>query len=269
MENETPHYAALVVTLPANSRQHYRYSESVKKLFADQSAPGLWGIGRALQELAIPYPEFVASANAIISASVQEGFGFTMFEAPLAQKPYIARSTPTLELARPFFASGQLQQYHELRCPWKLPALAKKKDMLYRYYRAHIDDIAALYPPQCGARLQKQIAEMFEREWIDFSYLTHQLQRKVVTSANYEYMEALLKSNSELLAGISHSLTRHFVPPPYLALCNAYGTAQFARKIDAILTQNGNALQQPHSDIDSAIADQQCELEYTRMILNR
>lgn len=264
-------YSALIVTLPANSRQHQKYSKMVRRLFATHATTGLWGIGRTLNELQVTYPELISTADAIISTSVQEGFGFTMFEALLARHAFISRTIPTLEMSVPYFSAQQLQQYQSIHCSWELHELKSRKHRLYSFYQAEITRIAPLYPSDAIHTVANQIEELFQQPYIDFSYLSHQLQSAILHSSTA--IEQIVASNDELFRGIHHALTHSFPAPDYNALIDAYGSDRFSHNIEIMLAQhNSNTISSTppvqDSSIDIAIATAHCKINYLRATLN-
>ena len=261
-------YAALIVTLPANSKQHYQYSRMIQKLFS-KKAIGLWGIGLALNNLHITYHELIASSHAIISSSVQEGFGFTMFEALLSQKPFISRTIPTLQLSAPYFDNNQLQQYDTIRCPWHLPILSKNKNILYKHYLSQKNRISLSYSQATVQRVHKEIEHMFAQPYIDFSCLTCALQKNILLSTNINIFKSMLEENAVLLNAISTSLQMNFQQPNYQKLIATYGSAYFVKQIHAVLANNTVTEQKSaaRDAIDDTVAAKHYDIGQLRPLL--
>lgn len=280
-------YASLVITLPANSKQHRRYSNRVRALFVKRAVPGLWGIGKEIETVGITYSELISVSDAIISSSVQEGFGFTMFEALLARKLFISRTIPTLGLSAPYFGTAQLQEYREIACRWEMPPLARRKIRLYRYYMSEKSRIAPLYPTTAIRALTERIEEMFQKPYIDFSYLTCALQQRLLLSEGA--VARIVECNGSLFEGVHNTMGLPFPPPDYTKLTNAYGGGAFAAKIAATLMASkyqpstpspsstpltaplGTPLTAPlgtHSTVGATVAAAHCKIDYIRAILN-
>ncbi len=95
--------ANLLLTLPGVSKQEQPYSALVQDLYHRGIIPGMWGIGRRLDEAGIGFNRLAVSSDVIISSSVQEGFGYLYTDAVQWRKPLIARNLDILEGIRDFF----------------------------------------------------------------------------------------------------------------------------------------------------------------------
>ncbi len=90
----------LVISLDASSPRDRAYSERLKRRIRHDKLPVVIGAGQAFEN---PLPLFHA-AEAILTTSRQEGFGYAFLEGWLCGKPVIGRDIP--EVTRDFTAAG-------------------------------------------------------------------------------------------------------------------------------------------------------------------
>lgn len=109
--------ANLLLTLPGVSRQEKPYSELVEGLFRRGVIPGLWGIGRHLDAAGIGFTALAASADTVISSSVQEGFGYLFADAVQWGRPLVARYLDILDGIRDIFNGHPAYFYDSLPVP--------------------------------------------------------------------------------------------------------------------------------------------------------
>jgi hypothetical protein len=192
--------ANLVITLPGISAAERPYSDRVQALFADQVCPGLWGIGPALERHALGFEDLVAGSDLIVSASVQEGFGYLFVNALLWSLPLAARSLDTLEdLKKDLFSGYPAHFYDTLRVP------VSDEPSLVQAYRRKIDRLADMIPEAEQDRLLQSVETLVRDGLADFSYLPVERQESVlreIAGGRKETLQSCRGENRAAITGI-------------------------------------------------------------------
>lgn len=230
-----PH-AALVVTLPGVSQAERQYSSMVQHAFVDGTVTGLWGIGQHLTEAGIGFDELQAAADAIVSSSVQEGFGFQFMTPLLFGKPMIGRYLDILEDVLPLYGTHPHHFYRELRVPLGSPSLSGPQALLRFRYTERLDRLAAHLPEDAVERLHAGVDEMLAGETIEFSFLLPHMQYTYLKDMREspEFRDEVASLNAEL----AHALPRVLAGearPATEAIDARFGPAAHAEGIRRIL----------------------------------
>lgn len=168
--------ANLIVTLPGVSPLEKPYSELVRAAFEAGTVPGMMGIGAELEEAGLDFEGLIAASDLIISTSVQEGFGFAFFEAPIRGMPLCARYLDVLDGFEGLFEGTGHLFYRELRVPFESPSIDSIRSLLRIRYEEHLERSAAEMPRAARERVEAEIESMLSEHTIDFSFLMPQMQ---------------------------------------------------------------------------------------------
>ncbi len=199
----SPDASNLIVTLPGISPKELRYSAAVQDSFRRGIVKGLWGIGDRLAEADLDFPALAASADRIVSTSIQEGFGYLFVDSLRWRKPLVARRLDILDGIADLLGSPSVRQYEQLLVPIDASGRAE----LIAAYDRYIDSVedALIRPDGLRAALRANLAS----EAVDFSYLSLEVQIRVLEAcADPGVRSELLRMNAELLDGLER------MPPP-------------------------------------------------------
>ncbi len=186
----------LFVTLPGVSAHEKPYSGNVEKLYADGFIPGLFGIGNRLDLIGISFADMMAAGDAVLSSSVQEGFGFLFIQAMLRGIPLIARKIDVLAGIENLFIDHPHFFYSEFLCP------VQKNDrkLLIDEYKQKLSGIKNLFPEISIEKAEAELNMELSNEMIDFSFLNIPLQVKTIKKLqSEEYRAALYRANYLLI----------------------------------------------------------------------
>ncbi|MFW5695662.1 MAG: hypothetical protein ACOCYB_10870 [Alkalispirochaeta sp.] len=235
---------SLVVTLPGVSQAEKQYSQMVQHAFEDGTIPGLWGIGSHLDEVGLTFEDVQHTADAIISTSVQEGFGYQFIDPLVHGTPLVARRLPVLRDVEDLYQEWPHAFYGQILVPNHSPSLSGPQALLRFRYTERIDRLAPHIPADIVAQLHQDVAEMVESETIDFSFLLPQMQytylRDVQEYATFR--QEIRSLNEDLFRQIEGALHRR-PTGSHPGVNERFGLAGFARRADAILTGEAPAPQ--------------------------
>ncbi|WP_319559040.1 hypothetical protein [Marispirochaeta sp.] len=157
----------LIVTLPGVSTSERRYSATVEKAYMEGLIPGLWGMGRRLEEADVDFTDLGRSCDMMIASSVQEGFGYLFIESLQWGLPLFAREIDVLDGMGEFFDPKSSRFYQQLPVPFS----SSKAEKLRQAYRAKLADLDEHLPAKSRERLHRQIDEIGLEGCVDFSLL--------------------------------------------------------------------------------------------------
>jgi hypothetical protein len=189
--------ANLLVTLPGTSDREQPYSDLVQRCFEDGLVPGGWAIGTRLEEGGFSFPELLASADRIISSSIQEGFGYLFIDAVRQRLPLLARDLDILEGIRPLFSGYPARFYRQLTVPLE----SADSTELGILYRDALEKMRGVLSASRIESLQYEVHELLTAGEIDFSYLSVDMQRRILEqSDDPAFLETLRDLNPDLAA---------------------------------------------------------------------
>ncbi len=218
----------VIVTLPGVSPKELPYSRAVEERFRRGIVKGLWGIGERLAEVKLDFPSLAASADRIISTSLQEGFGYLFVDSLRWGKPLVARRLPILDGIGDLLDSPAVRLYDRILVPIDPSARSR----LLAAYDRYLDGVAEeLIRPDA---LRAEIRELLAQEAVDFSYLPLEAQSHAIEkSADPGYRSELVGLNARLLDGLER------LPAPEPALAEAverrFGFSSYAEAFRGIL----------------------------------
>jgi hypothetical protein len=237
-----PGPAGLAVTLPGISAEERGYSRRVQRAFARRWAPGVFGAGALLQARGLQLEDLFRASDLVLSASVQEGFGYLFLQSLVWGRPLLARDLDVLEGMRELFAGRPVELYREVRAP--LPARARRR--LLEAYRRKLDRLAGggLLPADAARDLEGRLASACGPSEVEFSFLPAAGQLELLRAVGRE--DGLAARLRELNRGPLQALERLLAegardgapepPGPKLAerLQRRFGQERFAAAFDGI-----------------------------------
>ncbi|HKK48588.1 MAG TPA: hypothetical protein VJ932_05795, partial [Alkalispirochaeta sp.] len=229
--------ASLVVTLPGVSQAEKQYSQMVQHAFQDGTIPGLWGIGTRLDEAGLTFRDVQHSADAIVSTSVQEGFGYQFIDPLLHATPLIARRLPVVQDVEDFYREWPHALYQQILVPTHSPSLSGPQALLRFRYTERIDRLAPHIPAEIVAQLHQEVTRMVEAEAIDFSFLLPHMQFTYLKDMREHptFRREVVSRNHDLFQQIEAALN-HRPTGPHPGVEQRFGLASFAGHVDSILT---------------------------------
>lgn len=261
--------ASLVVTLPGVSEQERKYSAMVEQAFHEGLVPGLWGIGRRLDELGIGFRELTDSTDVILSSSVQEGFGYQFISAVTWGHPLFARYLDVLGGVLPVFADFPHDFYQRVLVPLVSPSLSSMRAYLKMRYGERLSRIARFLSPEEAAVLESDIDAMLSEEVIDFSYLAPQMQYTLLRDlADSAYATEITSLNTGTIAAMRAVVLSHAQPQPE-RVDGIFGYDRFAETVRTILGSFDApppVRPAPATDVQSALVRSFATREYARLL---
>lgn len=172
----------LLVTLPGTSAAERSYSEIVDLAFAKGFAPGLAQAGSRLLDEDFGFIDLQRAADAVVTSSVQEGFGYQFVSPMLFGSPLVARRLPVTGDVQTLLNDHPAYIYDRLLVPAQTPSLSDPRPYLKLLYRERLDRLAS----QLGQRreaLGAQIDALLSEPILEFSFLNVEVQLAVLKDA--------------------------------------------------------------------------------------
>ena len=188
--------ANLIVTLPGVSAQEKRYSETVEAAFRDGSIPGVW-CPESTGDARLTYPNLASGCDAVISTSVQEGFGYLFLNAIHWRKPLLARYLDILDGVLDLFGDYPRRFWADFR----IPAEDKLKDRIIPAYLKKIEGKGVQFPEKSIKSMRSSAEKMAAGGGIDVSFLPvhDQLETLRRVRSDEEWLEQTRLLNRDLL----------------------------------------------------------------------
>jgi hypothetical protein len=231
--------ASLIVTLPGVSQPEKKFSQMVQHAFLDGTIPGMWGIGKTLSDAGVTFDDLQGAADAVISSSVQEGFGYQFIAPLLLGKPLIARRLDVIADVEPLYDGWPHAFYDQLRVPATSPSLSGPQALLRFRYTERIDRLAATLPAEVTAELYRTADAMLGAPAIDFSFLLPHMQYAYLKdmASHPSFFQEVRSLNADLLRRIEGDLD---APDPLRAdgarlVEDRFGLRHFAARVDEII----------------------------------
>jgi len=242
----------LGVTLPGTSPQEAPYSNLVKQCFEEGLIPGVWGIGSHLEEAGFSFSELLGSSDAMVSSAVQEGFGYLFIDAVRHKVPLLARKLDILQGIGSLFDNYPAGFYRGLSVPLE-QADATELSLLYR---DALEKMRSVLSPARIDSLQYEVETFLTAEHIDFSYLSVDMQRRILRKCSESaYIETLRGYNPELLSA-GEALAAGDIPDKKEEIDRRFGPAAHAAGMEEITASfeypSAGAVTAVHSSIKEA-----------------
>lgn len=233
--------ANLIVTLPGTSRQEREYSDVIENAYKKGLIPGAW-CPEATGDSRLSYPVLAASCDAVISTSIQEGFGYLFLNALHWQKPLIARYLDILDGVLDLFGDYPRRFWADFRVP-ATPELAQAiKDA----YLKKIGELSSILPDKSVKSMNSAAGKLAAGGGIDISYLSVEEQMNVVQQAqdNEDWRATARLLNKELLDSIARTLKAR-APEMDGTIEDHFGEGAYVRNFMAIYSSFGKKTQTP------------------------
>jgi hypothetical protein len=150
-----PEPADLAVTLPGVSAEEREYSDRVRKAFRRGWAAGVFGAGLRLEAKGLGLEHLFRDSELVLSASVQEGFGYPFLQSLAWGRPLLARELDVLEAMRELFDGQPAGFYREVRAP----LAAEPRRRLREAYQGKLERLASMgvLPAEKAAELGQRL----------------------------------------------------------------------------------------------------------------
>ncbi|MQY76818.1 MAG: hypothetical protein GH155_04230, partial [Spirochaeta sp.] len=195
----------LIATLPGISGSEIAYSNLIQKCFEQGLIPGLWGIGEKLEAAGLSFEKLIEAGDLIISTAVQEGFGYLFINALQWRRPLLARDLDILEDTKDLFSTFPSHFYSKVTCPLS----ESDRNNLIEGYTRKLMNLSGVLSDQRAKELIFDIEELLAKEAVDFSFLTPDLQYRLLKQLDsvsfkdevIEINRVLVEQAGELLYG--------------------------------------------------------------------
>ncbi|MDT8298455.1 MAG: glycosyltransferase family 1 protein [Spirochaetaceae bacterium] len=193
----------LILTLPGISAQERGYSELVEKAFRDGLIQGVWCPG-STGDQRLEYPKLASSCDAVISTSVQEGFGYLFLNALHWRKPLLSRYLDILDGVLDLFGDYPRRFWADFR----VPSTQELADKTQEAYLKKIRTLETTLPDKSIKSTISSVSKLAAGGGIDISYLSVEDQLAALESArdDDQWREEARNLNRELLDSIEKTL---------------------------------------------------------------
>jgi len=243
----------LIVTLPGVSSSERRYSGTVEKAYRDGLIPGLWGIGRRLEEAQVGFQELGRSSDLMIASSVQEGFGYLFIESLQWGLPLFARELDVLDSLDGLFNAESSSFYRSLR----VPLSPEQREKLRQAYRLKLSGLDEHLPERSRERLHRQVEEIGKEGHADLALFGVPEQMDVLhTLGSPGFSDECIELNRSELKKLSGLFGQKPAPEKVGSAEEQYSFENFARQVREIF----NSYERPEraaSEEDGSDADSQ------------
>ncbi len=185
----------LFVTLPGVSETEKHYSEQVESAFSEKLIHGVFASGIKGESAGIGYYRQIAASRAVLSSSVQEGFGYLFINALQWNKPLIARYLDILDGTENLFTNQNAQFYTGLFVPLSV----KEQQLLKEAYNSKITGLSSILSENVLLKLKEQLSGIFHDNLVDFSFLPVEMQisfLKKLSEKSFQHEVRVINSNS-------------------------------------------------------------------------
>jgi hypothetical protein len=166
----------LLVTLPGVSEQERKFSSVVQSSYINGEIPGMWGIGTEIEKAGIGFRDLIAVSDAVISSSVQEGFGYLFVNSILWKKPLLARYLDILDGITDTFEGHP----HDFYFTFLVDNPKPQRKSLLKQYNDKVDTLASFLPEHIIEALAVELNETVGAHAVDFSFLPVDIQRETL-----------------------------------------------------------------------------------------
>jgi len=161
------HRWRLLVTLDGSSEPERPYAEYVKECLRREKIEATLGFGGRIRAPRLAFDRLYASAEAVGTTSVLEGFGLVFAESLAFNRPILGRDLPEITQELPGLSREYL--YESLRIPL---GKADRSSLLGRYQEKTVKLGQAIDLSESHvAQICQRFGKIFDDEWVDFSYL--------------------------------------------------------------------------------------------------
>jgi hypothetical protein len=266
--------ANLIVTLPGVSDAERPYSDLIAEAFASGAARGVWGIGRHESDYGVTFDEIARGADAIVSSSVQEGFGLLFVNALRWRVPLFARQLSVLDGVSSIFEDYPARFYDTVQVPFGSPSVSSIRAYLRMRYDERLDTLDGVLPDSARDRLDHQLEAMLGAPSIDFAFLPPDVQ--------YAYLRDLTDTDFAMKIRVMNqdsiealwAVQSHDCPDAADAVEQMFGFTAFASGFETVVNSfnttrktlsgapDGNRYESAQQSLVEGFAD----LEYLRLL---
>ncbi len=265
--------ANLVVTLPGTSQQEKSYSDAVQHAYAEGLIPGLWGIGERLDAAGVTFDDLQHGVDAIVSSSVQEGFGFQYIAPLVLGVPLVARRLDIMDDVVPLYRDFPHTFYQRLVVPLSGPTLSGPDVLLRFRYDERLDRLRGDLPESAMNRLEGELATLLSGENVEFSYLPVEMQVAILRDVRQhrEFRDEVCALNAELVKQVEATIASKGHPTP-AAILEKFGPLRFTADVEAILDGSarsstpGSARSRTPGGTELAIREHFAQLQFHRLL---
>ena len=254
----------LLVTLPGTSPTERSYSDVVDRAFAKGFAPGLTHAGSRLLDDDFGFVDLQRAVDAVITSSVQEGFGYQFVSPMLFGTPLVARRLPVLTDVRSLLTDHPKQIYDRFLVPAQTPSLSDMRPDLKLRYRQRLDRLAPLLGGQ-RERVAAEIDAALSGPTIEFSFLSVDAQLAVLEDALDPGFACRIRAQNRWLTDVPATLARRADNGAVDRLEASFGPDAHARAVEAILAGWPEAGPGSWAD-DAAVLDAFTDLAHLRLL---
>lgn len=226
----------LVVTHAGVSIRDREYSEKIESAFTGGLISGFW-CPEATGDPNLVHAALIASSSAVISTSVQEGFGLPYLNALHWQKPLMARYLDILDGVLDSFGDYPRRFWADLRIPSKPDISQRTKNA----YENKIRGVAALLPGKSVKSMLSAVSKISSGGGIDVSYLSVDDQIESLKNARSDalWLEETRTLNRDLVDSLNRTL-RAKAPEMDQALELSFGEGVYVRNFIGIIEDFGS-----------------------------
>ena len=207
------------------------YARQVEELFACGAIPGVYGVGEQLDRYGMRFEDLQAAAHLIVSASIEEGFGYQFVSAMQWRRALLARRVPVLDDLAGLMEGYPAAIYDTVQCP----VSAAERRTLRAAYGPALERARRLLPAQPVDRLRAALERILAGDTIDFSYLDIAHQANLLRRCDDDGVARELRhANAELLSAVQ-GLPQQPLPDRGEQIDEAYGETPFARRSAELL----------------------------------
>lgn len=222
----------VAVTLPGVSDQEAGYSRLVENGFAEGSIHGVFGTGAPDAPVKVGLHELIGGCDAVLSTSVQEGFGYLFVNTLQWGKKLAARRLDILEGMISLFDA----EHHFFYDSLKVPRSRTQQEETKRRYGNYIGGLESYVGKDLAAKVLADMEERLDGETIDFSYLSVDEQHEVLGYAGDSgYLDSVKNLNPGTTAKLESVCCTQDGEAEPVSLPEGFGPPDFARAFREIL----------------------------------
>ena len=156
----------------------------------------------------VSFADLQGAADAIVSSSVQEGFGYQFITPLVEHKPLIARRLEVLEDMESLYRRWPHAFYRTVQVPSASPSLSGPQALLRFRYTERIDRLAPTLGDQAVEELHRAVNTLLSGETIDFSFLLPHMQYTYLKDLrnNTAFRADVRSLNADLIKRITGAL---------------------------------------------------------------
>ena len=256
----------LMVTLPGISKPERVYSSMVERIYRNGLLKGLWGIGAELDKTGLQFEDLIGASDLVLSSSIQEGFGYLFINTLQWRLPLIARDLDILVSMKKLFNDYPAYFYKQVLIPLKAE---DKKDLIFAYDEK-LKNLTRFLPENIVTELKEDIHNHLQEEFIDFSYLSKELQYQILQDLVPKKTYNLLHEINQDLLNIIEEYLLTAAPDKNTDVEKRFGYKKYALAFGKILEflSKGSKVEYSKNpdEIKSEILRQFAQKEYLRLL---